>query len=51
MEYKEYSAILHNKEEEYYLIKEIGEGVSSFVYLGINYKGKKHRECNKIIFK
>ena len=48
MEYEEYAAILHNKEEEYYLIKEIGEGASSFVYLALNIKEKNTEYAIKL---
>ena len=44
MDFEEYAAILHNKDEEYYIIKEIGEGVSSFVYLALNIKDQNTYE-------
>ncbi len=44
MDFEEYAAILHDKDEEYYIIKEIGEGVSSFVYLALNIKDQNTYE-------
>ena len=38
MDYEDYAAILHNKDEDYYIIKKIGEGATSFVYLSLNNK-------------
>ena len=38
MDYEDYAAILHNKEDDYYIIKKIGEGATSFVYLSLNNK-------------
>ena len=38
MKFEDYAAILHNKEEDYYIIKKIGEGATSYVYLSLNNK-------------
>ena len=38
MDFEDYAAILHNKEDDYYIIKKIGEGATSFVYLSLNNK-------------
>ncbi len=48
MEFDEYAAILHNKKEEYYIIKQIGEGASSFVYLGLNSKSLNEQYAIKL---
>ncbi len=48
MEFDEYAAILHNKKEEYYIIKQIGEGASSFVYLALNSKSLNEQYAIKL---